>query len=40
MKKDYVVTYTDKNPAYEEGRKMWKGVLFIVVFAIVCSINF
>lgn len=40
MKKDYVVTYTDKKPAYSEGRKMWKAVIFIIAFAVITSINF
>ena len=40
MKKDYVVTYTDKNPAYSEGRKMWKAVIFIIAFSVITSINF
>ena len=40
MKKDYVVTYTDKNHAYSERRKMWKAVIFIIAFSIITSINF
>ena len=40
MKKDYVITYTDKKPAYGEGRKMLKDVIFIIVFVIITSINF
>ena len=40
MKKDYIVTYTDKNHAYSEGRKMWKAVIFIIAFAVITSINF
>ena len=40
MKKDYVVTYTNKNPAYSEGLKMWKAVIFIIAFAVITSINF
>ena len=40
MKHDYVVTYTDKNPVYSEGCKMWKAVIFIIAFAIITSINF
>ena len=39
MKHDYVVTYTDKNHAYSEGRKMWKAVIFIIALAIITSIN-
>ena len=39
MKKDYVVTYTDKNPAYSEWCKMLKAVIFIIAFAIITSIN-
>ena len=40
MKKDYVVKYSTENVAYVEGRKMWKAVLFIAIFSIICSINF
>lgn len=39
-KHDYVVTATDKNPAREESRKMFKAVVIILVFAVICSINF
>ena len=39
MKKDYVVTYTDKNHSYSEGRKIWKDVIFIIAFVIITSIN-
>ena len=40
MKKDYVVTYTNKNRVYSEGRKMLKAVIFIIAFAVITSINF
>ena len=39
MKKDYVVKYTNKNPDYSEGCKMWKAVIFIIAFAVITSIN-
>ena len=40
MKKDYIVTYTDKNPVHSEGRKMLKAIIFIIAFAVITSINF
>ena len=40
MKKDYIVTYTDKNHAYSEGHKVWKAVIFIIAFSVITSINF
>ena len=39
MKKDYVITCTNKNPTYSEWRKMWKAVIFIIALAIITSIN-
>lgn len=40
MKKDYVITHTDKKHVYNEGCKMWKVVIFFIAFAIITSINF
>ena len=40
MKKDYVITYTNKNHTYSEWNKMLKAVIFIIAFAVITSINF
>ena len=40
MKKDYVITYTNKKPTYSEWNKMLKAVIFIIAFAVITSINF
>lgn len=33
-----MVQYTTKNPAYEEGRKMWKAVIIIAVIIAIALI--
>lgn len=34
----YTVEYTTVNPAYEEGRKMWKVVIILAVIVAIAFI--
>lgn len=40
MSNKYVVQYTDVNPVYEEGRKMFRSVIIIaVIVTIIYMVN-